>query len=198
MASKKKSENPVNGSPKGKGKRPPEPEPETKLKVDALAETIFRLADGEGFFDPKDLYTQVRDTGLAKSASIIVSNLRLQGFGREDRLRVPVSRGAQEVKQFINLAARLRRQNSDISFEKAVALLRSPVEVQETPPEPKPKIVVPPPAVKAIREETPVSPKAGRDFKALYEESKDKVLTLEGEVAAYKEMCIRLMENLKK
>ncbi|MEW6347678.1 MAG: hypothetical protein AB1646_01330 [Thermodesulfobacteriota bacterium] len=200
MAPKKETGNPRKGSPKGQEKRQREPEAETKpkQKIDQLAEIIFKIANSEGFFDPKALYAEVRRTDLAKSASILVSNLRLQRFGKEDLLRVPVAQGPDEVKRFFNLTARLRRQDVIVPFEDAVDSLRSPADVVEAPPEPAAQPLAPEGVIKPGREERERFPRTGPDFKTLYEQSNQRVLKLEGEVAAYKEMCFRLMETLKK
>ena len=177
---------------------PPQSEAKTRNKTSEIAGVICSLADLAGYFDPQDLYARVKETDLAKSAQIVVSNLRLQGFGREDRLRVPVSGGPDLVKQFLTLAGKLRKEKTDVSFEAAVGLLSgSQTPVQKSCPEPEPEPAMAHPDSKTERE-MPVSTSTGKDYKALYEESREKALKLEGEVAAYKEMCSRLMENLKK
>ena len=93
MATKKKSGDSNQGSiqtPQA-ASRNMRTESQPRQKVDDLVEIIRSLADADGLFDPKDVHEQARDTDLAKSASIIMSNLRLQGFSKDDKLRIPVS-----------------------------------------------------------------------------------------------------------
>jgi hypothetical protein len=199
MASKNKKETVDNVSKKKRGSRPAVPRPDIKprQKVYKLAELIYKLTDSEGYFDPKDVNAEVRGTDLYKSASIIISNLGLQGFGKDDRLRVPVFQGPETVKKFINLAARLRRQKGNLSFEDAVDVVRSEMGLPASIPEPPSAPVAPKPVAKKTLKDVPASQKPGTDFRALYEESKEKVFKLEGELAAYKEICLRLLAGLK-
>ncbi len=199
MALRKKTEKNDRGSsrPQETSKTPPESQSKIRNKVNEIARVICRLADSDGYFDPVDLYAKVRGTDLAKSAQITVSNLRLQGFGRDDRFRVPVSEGPDVVKKFVTLAGKLRKEKTDISFEDAVDLLRSDGPGRQSFTKPKPEPAAPQPEITADKE-MPVSTMTGKDFRALYEESREKALKLEGEVAAYKEICSRMVENLKK
>jgi hypothetical protein len=199
MASRKKTENSEKGSrkPQGKSRTDPEPEIKARNKGDELAQAICRLADSGGYFDPRDVYAQVRKTDLEKRASVIISNLRLQGFGKDDRLRIPVSEGPDGVKKFITLTARLRKEKADISFEDAVGLLRSGNPFRKSSSEPRLEPVVSQPDTAADLD-MPTSPRTEKNYKALYKEARENVLKLRGELAAYKEMCSLLMENLKK
>ncbi len=132
------------------------PEPtEPGQKIDELVRIIGELADLDGYFDPKDAYARVRGTGLSKRLSVIVSNLRLQGFVRDAKLRVPASGGPEAIKGFINLAARLRRQQVSMSFENALASL--PAETAPAKPAPTPELE-PAPAPEPIAEVSPAAP----------------------------------------
>ena len=199
MALRKKTGYSDKGSSKPQDKRRTQPASEikTRNKVGEIADVIYGIADSTGYFDPKDVYAQVRETDLTKSVSIILSNLRLLGFGKDDRLRIPVSQDPNVVRKFITLAAKLRKEKTDISFEDAVGLVSPEAPAQNSFPEPKPELAVPQPDIKADRVMS-VSPGTGKDYRAVYEESRDKVMKLEGELAGYKEMCVRLMEGLKK
>lgn len=188
-----------------------------KQKVDELVEIIRGLVDAQGFFDPKEVHERARNTDLAKSASIIMSNLRLQGFGQDDKLRVPLTDRPDAIKKLINLASRLRKKGIMVPFDEAVAMILSePAEMTDLPsdqaqsvPEPKretaaadqPARLVPTtlkaPAHKGA---APVQAQVATEseLKSLYEESKDKNLKLEAELEAYKQMCFRLIETLRK
>ena len=122
----------------------------------------------------------MRETDLTKSASIILSNLRLLGFGKDDRLRIPASQGPDVVKKFITLAAKRRKEKTDISFEEAVGLVSPEAPAPNSFPEPKPEPAMPQTDIAADRVMS-ASLLTGIDYKGLYEASKDKVLKLEGE-----------------
>ena len=192
-----------------------EPEPtipevsESGQKIDRLVGVIIDVSDPEGRFDPTDVYAKVRGTGLSKSLSVIVSNLKLQGFVNEDKLRIPVSGGSKAVKDFINLAARLRRQNARMSFDDAVA--GRPSEASPAEPTPPPEASPAPLAAQEplkpseakpepiVRPEEPIAvSKPEEDFKALYQEMKAKVSGLEGELSAYKDMCFHFIEIFRR
>jgi hypothetical protein len=223
---------------------PQEPvEAEDSQKIDRLVRVIAAISSPDGYFDPKDAYARVRGTGLSKRLSVIVSNLRLQGFARDDKLRIPASGGPEAIKDFINLAARLRRQKVSMSFDAALASLApatapatapaaptprpvraprpaapaaptapaAPVEPEQTTPEPAPtaapepeaaveapKPVEPAPEPVAEPKESPVAVEPEEDFKSLYEDVKGKADRLEGELSAYKDMCLRFMDMLKR
>ena len=178
-------------------------------KIDNLVGVIIKVSDPEGYFDPKEAYAKVRGTGLSKRLSVIISNLRLQGFIKDDKLRIPVSGGSEAVKGFINLAARLRRQNASMSFDDAVT--DKPTEASPTEPTPPPELSLAPlvlqePLIPAEAKSEliviPVEPiavsKPEEDFKARYEEMKAKVAGLEGELSAYKDMCFHFIEIFKR
>jgi hypothetical protein len=216
MASKKKIDNIKKDSTtrQGKERAKADTAPESTAKVDDLIHIICQLADAEGYFDPKDVQAQVRATELAKSASIIMSNLRLQGFSQGDKLRVPVSQGFDLIKKFINLASRLRKKAIMVSFEDAVdglcaeAALPSATEEPKAEPvreaisepmpgpapiaEPEPSLAPPPPS---MTNEVPVAQEPTEDFTALYKEAHERALKLEAELAAYKEICARLIDS---
>jgi hypothetical protein len=190
-----------------------------RQKVDDLVEIIRGLVDSRGFFDPKEVHEQARNTDLAKSASIIMSNLRLQGFGKDDKLRVPVTDRPDAIKKLINLASRLRKKGLMVPFDEAVTMIlsESPEEMteiseKETNVQPEPKHetkAATQPLTKAVPTVyKPTAPKSFAslqaqqapepDFKSLYEETRDKALKLEAELEAYKQVCFRLIETLRK
>lgn len=189
---------------------------QAKQKVDELVDIIRELVDAKGYFDPKQVHEKTRNTDLAKSASIIMSNLRLQGFGKDDKLRVPLSDRPDAIKKLINLASRLRKKGLMVPFDEAVTMILSDTSEttdlmeQEVEAAPKTEVkaaakavtqVAPAPVKPASHKSVaqPMVPQAGgADFQALYEEAKDKALKLEAELEAYKLMCFRLIDTLKK
>jgi hypothetical protein len=189
-----------------------------RQKVDELVEIIRGLVDREGYFEPEDVHKQVRNTDLAKSASIIMSNLRLQGFGKDDRLRVPAAEHPDGIKKLINLASRLRKKGLMVPYDEAVAMIlaepwdmldvaRSRTEAQ-TWPAPEPQATPTPhakpvPATVSTPPQKSVSKAAALqssepDYRALYDESRDKTIQLEAELEAYRQMCFRLIDTLRK
>ncbi len=223
-------------------------ESKPKNKVDRLVDIICKVADAEGYFDPKDVHAAVRETDLEKSASVVMSNLRLQGFVKDGRLRVPVAEGPDMPKKLVNLAAKLRKKGTTIPFEEAIATIRGESAAEKIAPAPEPEIksapeprpepksalkakpkpeakpepkaeakpapkaqpkrqrkaetktapVAPEPAVKMPPAEVPALQKPETDFRALYEASREEVLKLEAELAAYKDVCRSLIDSLKR
>jgi hypothetical protein len=189
-----------------------------KQKVDELVDIIRSLVDAQGYFDPKDVHEQVRNTDLAKSASIVMSNLRLQGFGKDDKLKVPVSDRPDAIKKLINMASRLRKKGVMIPYDEAVAIILSePEEMTDAPrsrtlpqtvraSEPQAPLraqtrEVPAPVRPVIQKSVPAAPALQRsesDYRVLYEESRAKALQLEAELEAYKQMCFRLIDTFRK
>lgn len=188
-----------------------------KQKVDELVEIIRGLVDAQGFFDPKEVHERARNTDLAKSASIIMSNLRLQGFGQDDKLRVPLTDRPDAIKKLINLASRLRKKGIMIPFDEAVAMILSESDEMtdlpagQAPALPEPKRETPAadysarPVLATVKAPIHMGAAsvqaqiaADSDLRSLYEESKDKNLKLEAELEAYKQMCFRLIETLRK
>jgi hypothetical protein len=209
MAARKKTKDPHKGSAmrQSQPQTAPRAAPTTRNKTAEIAQVICTIADSEGYFDPKDLYIEVRHTDLEKTASIVVSHLRLQGFRQNGLLRVPAEMGADLVKEFLSLTGKLLRKRTPMSFDDAVRSLLPPSEEQVSVVEPprtvkaKPKKQQPIPG--AARPETkaergrPSVLSQATDYQVLYEEANEKMLRLEGELSAYKDMCAKLMEGLK-
>ena len=216
MAAKKKTGSIVQGSPAPQQAAATSQNPgQSKQKVDELVDIIRGLVDARGYFDPKDVHEKTRNTDLAKSASIIMSNLRLQGFGEGDKLRVPLTDRPDAIKKLINLASRLRKKGLMVPFDEAVTMILSDSSETSDVIEPEVKVkpkaeikaaakvvtpVAPAPVKPAAHESVaqPMAPQVGGpNFMALYEETKDKALRLEAELEAYKQMCFRLIDTLK-
>ncbi len=193
--------------------------PQGVSKIDQLIEILSKLADAEGYFTPPDLYSEIRNTDLEKSASIILSNLRYQQFGKDGKFRAPLYESPAVAKKFINVVAALRKENRRMSYDETVESAKTKVEGGRGRPADKamPKEKAPtPPAAKAptkikrkeaVHAESPKveTPKAqpepkqdSLDYEGLYREANERALKLEAELGAYKNMCFDLISVFKK
>jgi hypothetical protein len=179
-------------------------------KIDRLAQVIFEISSPDGYFDPKEAYARIKRNGLSKRLSVIVSNIRLQGFVSEGKLRIPASGRPEAIKEFINLTARLRRQKTFMTFEDAMeglgmgptTTIKPPAEVPLSTVVPAPPVEAPRPAefrpeVESKAPECPIPTSPQEDFKAMYYETKGKVSRLQGELTAYKEIWLRFVDMIK-
>jgi hypothetical protein len=190
-----------------------------KQKIDEIIDLISRIADSDGLFEAKELYANTKGRELAKSASIVISNLRGQGFTQGTKLRVPASEDKVFLKNFVNLASRLKRSNTKLSFQEAVQLLQEnrsdkteksekPEKVAKTEKvkkadkiaksESKEKISEPRRRVNKDIEKPVVRTRSEERYKPLLDESREKVIKLEAELSAYKDMYFHLLEMWKK